>query len=118
MLLRRGPLVYPDDAFGRWRAMSDVSAFGSTGIMMDQPQLPRFKAYTNYDSYTGVGTWTKIGINATDDHDHGAFDAARSLFTAPANCTYLFGATLLYKLGARRTPSAQRPPGPAFLCFQ
>lgn len=23
--------------------------------IVDQPQLPRFKAYTNYDNYVGVG---------------------------------------------------------------
>ena len=24
------------------------------------------KAYTNYDNYVGVGSWTKIGLNNTD----------------------------------------------------
>ena len=65
-----------------------------------QPRLPRFKAYTNYDNYVGVGTWTKIGINNTDYNDQGAFDAANNRFVAPADGTYLFGATLLYKINS------------------
>jgi hypothetical protein len=71
----------------------------ATGIV-DQPRLPRFKAYTNYDNYVGVGTWTKIGLNNTDTNDQGAFDAANNHFVAPADGTYLFGATLLYKINA------------------
>jgi hypothetical protein len=42
-----------------------LSVDNATGIV-DQPRLPRFKAYTNYDNYVGVGTWTKIGLNNTD----------------------------------------------------
>jgi len=71
--------------------------------IVDQPQLPRFKAYTNYDNYVGVGTWTKIGLNNTDYNDQGTFDAGTSLFTAPVDGTYLFGATLLYKINASAT---------------
>jgi len=87
-----------------------VSADGSTffdGLIVDNatgivehPQLPRFKAYTNYDNYVGVGAWTKIGLNNTDYNDQGAFDAGTSLFTAPVDGTYLFGATLLYKINS------------------
>ena len=90
-----------------------VSADGSTffdGLIVDnatgiveQPQLPRFKAYTNYDNYVGVGAWTKIGLNNTDYNDQGAFDAGTSLFTAPVDGAYLFGATLLYKINASAT---------------
>ncbi len=90
-----------------------VSADGSTffdGLIVDdangivdQPQLPRFKAWTNYDNYVGVGAWTKIGLNNTDYNDQGAFDAGTSLFTAPVDGTYLFGATLLYKMNASAT---------------
>ncbi len=58
------------------------------------------KAYTNYDNYVGVETWTKIGLNNTDYNDQGAFDAGTSLFTAPVDGTYLFGATLLYKVNS------------------
>jgi Protein of unknown function (DUF2793) len=77
-------------------------ADNATGIV-DQPRLPRFKAYTNYDNYVGVGTWTKIGLNMTETNDQSAFDAATNLFTAPASGTYLFGATLLYKVNASTT---------------
>jgi len=63
----------------------------ATGIV-DQPRLPRFKAYTNYDNYVGIGTWTKIGLNDTDTNDQGAFDAANNHFVAPVDGTYLFGA--------------------------
>ena len=99
--------------FGSDRFRLAVSADGSTffdGLsvdnangIVDQPQLPRFKAYTNYDNYVGVGTWTKIGLNNTDYNDQGAFDAGTSLFTAPVDGTYLFGATLLYKINSSTT---------------
>jgi hypothetical protein len=99
--------------FGSDRFRLAVSTDGSTFLdglivdntngIVDQPQLPRFKAYTNYDNYVGVGTWTKIGLNNTDTNDQGAFDAGTNLFTAPADGTYLFGATLLYKINASAT---------------
>ena len=76
-----------------------LSVDNATGIV-DQPRQPRFKAYTNYDNYVGVGTWTKIGINNTDYNDQGGFDAANNRFVAPADGTYLFGATLLYKVNS------------------
>jgi len=76
-----------------------LSVDNATGIV-DQPRLPRFKAYTNYDNYVGVGTWTKIGINNIDYNDQGAFDAANNRFVVPVDGTYLFGATLLYKVNA------------------
>jgi hypothetical protein len=79
-----------------------LSVDNATGIV-DQPRLPRFKAYTNYDNYVGVGTWTKIGLNNTDYNDQGAFDAANNHFVAPVDGTYLFGATLLYKVNASTT---------------
>lgn len=53
--------------------------------VVDQPQLPRFKAWTNYDNYVGVGAWTKIGLNNTDYNDQGAIDAGTNLFTAPVD---------------------------------
>jgi len=96
--------------FGSNRFRLAVSADGSTFFdgfsvdnatgIVDQPQLPRFKAYTNYDNYVGVGSWTKIGLNNTDYNDQGAFDAGTNLFTAPVDGTYLFGATLLYKVNS------------------
>ena len=74
----------------------------ATGIV-DQPRLPRFKGFTNYDNYVGVDTWTTIGINNTDTNDQGAFDAGNNHFVAPGNGTYLFGATLLYKVNSSTT---------------
>ena len=71
----------------------------ATGIV-DQPRLPRFKGYTNYDNYVGIDTWTKIGVNNTDYNDQAAFDAANNRFVAPVAGTYLFGATLLYKVNS------------------
>jgi len=99
--------------FGSERFRLAVSADGSTffdGLIVDnangivdQPQLPRFKAYTNYDNYVGVGAWTKIGLNNTEYNDQGAFDTGTNLFTAPVDGTYIFGATLLYKINASAT---------------
>ncbi|MGX0879428.1 hypothetical protein ACSSV4_004137 [Roseovarius sp. MBR-154] len=96
--------------FGSDRFRLAVSADGNTffdGLIIDnatgivdQPQLPRFKAWTNFDNYVGVDTWTRIALNMTDMNDQGAFDATTNLFTAPASGTYLFGATLLYKVNA------------------
>ncbi|WP_239494778.1 hypothetical protein [Roseovarius amoyensis] len=96
--------------FGSDRFRLAVSADGSTffdGLsvdnangIVDQPRLPRFKAYTNYDKHVGVGTWTKIGLNNTDYNDQGAFYAANNHFVAPVDGTYLFGATLMYKVNA------------------
>jgi len=76
-----------------------LQADPATGIL-DQPNLPRFKGYTNYDNYVGVGSWTKIGINNTEYNDQGAFDAATNRFVAPVDGTYLFGATLMFKVNA------------------
>ena len=75
----------------------------NTSGIVDQPRLPRFKAYTDYDNYVGVGTWTKIALNNTDYNDQGAFDAGTNLFTAPVDGTYLFGATLLFKVNSSTT---------------
>jgi len=82
--------------------LDGLTVDNGTGIV-EQPQLPRFKAWTNYDNYVSVGTWTKIGLNNTDYNDQGAFDAGTNLFTAPVDGTYLFGATLLYKINASAT---------------
>lgn len=97
--------LFGTDSF-RLAVSADGSAFfdglivdNANGIV-DQPQLPRFKAWTNYDNYVGVGAWTKIGLNNTDTNDQGAFDAGTSLFTAPVDGTYHFGATLLYKVNS------------------
>ncbi|WP_106753548.1 DUF2793 domain-containing protein [Pannonibacter carbonis] len=96
--------------FGSDRFRLAVSADGNTFLdglivenatgIVDQPRLPRFKAWTNYDNYVGVGSWTKIGLNNTDYNDQGAFDAATNRFVALVSGTYLFGATLLYKVNA------------------
>ena len=45
-------------------------------------------------------TWTKIGINVTDYNDQAAFDAGNNRFVAPVVGTYLFGATLLFKVNS------------------
>lgn len=71
----------------------------ATGIA-NQPNLPRFKAYTNYDIYVATDSWTTLGINVADYNDQGCFDAATNRFVAPVAGTYLFGASLLYKINA------------------
>ncbi|SMD01158.1 DUF2793 domain-containing protein [Primorskyibacter flagellatus] len=72
----------------------------NTSGIADQPRLPRFKAYTDYDNYVGVGTWTKIALNNTDYNDQACFDAGTNRFTAPVDGTYLLGATLLFKVNS------------------
>jgi hypothetical protein len=101
------------DLFGCDQFRLAVSADGSTffdGLIVDnangivdQPRLPRFKAYTNFDNYVPLTTWTKIAINNTEVNDQGAFDAANIRFVAPVAGTYLFGASLLYKVNASTT---------------
>ena len=96
--------------FGSDKFRLAVSADGSNffdGLMVDntsgivdQPRLPHFKAYTDFDNYVGVGTWTRIALNNTDYNDQGAFDAGTNLFTAPVEGTYLLGATLLFKVNS------------------
>ena len=74
----------------------------STGIA-DQPNLPRFKAHTNYDNYVGVGAW----INVAEYNDQASFDAATNLFTAPVDGTYLLGASLTYKTNGNASARMQ-----------
>ncbi|WP_274423946.1 DUF2793 domain-containing protein [Chelativorans sp. YIM 93263] len=100
--------LFGSDKF-RLAVSADGSSFfdgfivdNANGIV-DQPRLPRFKAYTNYDNYVGIDTWTRIGINNTDYNDQGAFDAGNNRFVAPVAGTYLFGATLLYKVNSSTT---------------
>lgn len=71
----------------------------ATGIA-NQPNLPRFKAWTNYDNYVATDSWTTLGINTAEYNDQGCFDAATNRFVAPVAGTYLFGASLLYKINA------------------
>ena len=100
--------LFGSDKF-RLAVSADGSSFFDAFIVdnangiVDQPRLPRFKGYTNYDNYVAVDTWTKIGINNTDYNDQGAFDAANNRFVAPVAGTYLFGATLLYKVNSSTT---------------
>jgi hypothetical protein len=99
--------------FGSDKLRLAVSADGSTffdGLIVDntngivdQPRLPRFKAYTNFDNYVAVDTWTKIAINNTEVNDQGAFDTASNRFIAPVAGTWLLGASLLYKVNASTT---------------
>ncbi|MCK0195748.1 DUF2793 domain-containing protein [Ancylobacter sp. 6x-1] len=100
--------LFGSDRF-RLAVSADGSAFfdglivdNATGIV-DQPRLPRFKGYTNYDNYVAVDTWTKIAINNTDYNDQSAFDAGNNRFVAPVAGTYLLGATLLYKVNSSTT---------------
>jgi len=67
-----------------------LSVDPATGIA-SQPNLPRFKAYTNYDNYVATDSWTTLGINVADYNDQGCFDAGTNRFVAPVAGTYLFG---------------------------
>ncbi len=100
--------------FGSDRFRLAVSADGSTffdGVsvdntngIVDQPRLPRFKAWTNYDNYVGVGTWTKIGLNNTDYNDQGAFDTANNYFVAP----WTAPTSSAQRCSTRSTPARRR----------
>lgn len=68
----------------------------ATGIV-EQPNLPRFKATTNFDNFCTADTWTRISINESAFNDQNTFDAGTNQFTAPASGTYVFGATLVFK---------------------
>jgi hypothetical protein len=96
--------------FGTNRFRLAVSADGSTFLdgliideatgIVDQPRLPRFKAYTNFDNYVGIDTWTKLGINMSEANDQGAFDTAANRFVAPVAGSYLLGASLLFRINS------------------
>jgi len=79
-----------------------ISIDDATGIVI-QPQLPRFKAYTNFDNFGPADAWIKIGINVTETNPQGAFDAVTNRFTAPIAGDYLFGAGLLFKIASLTT---------------
>ncbi len=85
--------VSPDGAAFRDALVID----DATGIA-DQPQLPRFKAHTNFDNFGALDTWTKIAMNTVEANEQACFDAGTSRFTAPVAGTYLVGATVLYKI--------------------
>ena len=68
--------------------------------IVDQPHLPRFKAFTNFDNALQADTWTKVAINDTEYNDQSVFDAGSNLFTAPAPGSYLLGGSLLFALGS------------------
>lgn len=84
-----------------------VSADGVTfrdGLVIDpatgdaaRPNLPRFKAATNFDNFAAADAWVTLAINDAEFNDQAVLDPATGLFTAPAAGTYLFGATLLFK---------------------
>lgn len=64
---------------------------------IEQPNLPRFIAYTNYNNYISEGRWTKLGMNMADYNNQNCFDAAAGTFVAPMSGTYEFHASVLFK---------------------
>jgi len=91
-----------------WRlAVSDDGSAFNDAIQVDRntgivslPSNAKFAAYTNFDNYVAVNTWTKIAINNTEFNDQNAFDAGNNRFVAPADGLYSFGASLLYKVNS------------------
>jgi hypothetical protein len=83
-----------------------LSVDNASGIVA-QPNLPRFKASTNFDNFAALATWTKIAINTAQYNAQGCFNAATNRFVAPVDGTYLFGATLLFKQNASTTSRMQ-----------
>jgi hypothetical protein len=90
-----------------WRAWVEdeevLLVFDGSDWIGAMPAVPRFKAYATSDTLAGVGTWTKIAINAADYNGQSAFNTGTNLFTVPVDGTYLFGATLLYKVNSSTT---------------
>lgn len=64
------------------------------------PNLPRFKATTDFDNYATANSWVKIAVNTAEFNDQGVFDAVSNVFTAPLSGTYVFGAALTFKQNA------------------
>lgn len=79
-------------------AFHDALTVNDTNGIVDLPRLPRFKAHTNFDNFGALDTWVRIGINAAESNEQGAFNAATNRFTAPAAGLYMFGASLLYRM--------------------
>lgn len=79
-----------------------LSIHEATGIV-DQPRLPRFKAFANVDTRGPADTWVRININQTESNDQNAFNPTTNRFTAPVAGTYLFGGSLLYKQSTSTT---------------
>ncbi len=65
--------------------------------IVDLPNLPRFKATTDFDNYCAADAWITVGINTTEYNAQNAFDAATNAFTAPVDGTYQFGASLTFR---------------------
>lgn len=70
-----------------------------TGVV-EQPNLPRFKAVTNFDNYSAADVWTTIAINTAEFNDQNVLDAGANQFIAPVAGSYLFGAAVTFKENA------------------
>lgn len=70
-----------------------------TGVV-EQPNLPRFKATTNFDNYTAADVWTTLAINSAEFNDQAALNAGTNQFVAPVAGSYFFGASLTFKQNA------------------
>src|SRR5690606_23398605 len=82
----------------------DAFSIGSDGIV-NQPQLPRFVGYINFDQYIAANTWLKVPINNTEYNDQTVFDGSTNRFTAPVAGVYTFGATVGWKQNGSNTPT-------------
>ena len=82
---------------GDGNAYFDALSVDSATAIVDQPRLPRFSAYTNYDNYIESNTWKRIGINMTSFNDQGCFNASDNMFTAPVSGTFQLAATVTIK---------------------
>jgi len=91
--------IVASGATGDWAGWDLNVALWTDGAWLRLPPRTGWRAWVE----DGVGTWTKIAINNTDYNHQGAFDAANNHFVAPADGTYLFGATLMYKVNSSTT---------------
>ena len=66
----------------------------------------KFAAFTNFNNYIAVNTWTKVQFNNADSNDQGVFVSAQNRFVAAEAGLHGFGVALTYKRNGTNNPTA------------